>query len=546
MAYDLHYYQKEAWDAIRDRFAAGHRGAVIWLPTGSGKTVITALLAQQISEEPHGRLLVLVGRDFLAEQARDEILEFVPDADIGIYGFGKRALARKIIIGGVQTLSKANHLAIIKSLPFTMINIDETHHVCSPQYRIILNCFPNARMVGQSATPFRSDGLSVYEVFGCDGPTYKKNILELIDQGYLSNLLIAQVKTHVSVGSIASGGKEGDYNEDELEAAINRPDVNTLAAQTCVKEEYGGPTIPTACFTINKKHAIAVEEEMIRHGIKAKAVVDMDDGDWEDIQEAFAKKELHMLITVYKLLEGWDANVWRLVDMAPTKSAGRFLQKIGRGTRRAPGKQFCWLLDFTYDSEDHSFDPLTAADVLGLPELETGGSVEDAIKARQERGEEVPGIDNDDDQQIFMGGEIVVREKPAHQSVAWIPAAYGDFVAQAKDGRVVIFPAGAGKYDIYVGSKINGKMKYTMKEKGKSLGFAQMTAERYYKQMEKGYGWTLQPEHPRYKEPSTPDQIKALKRFGINAQYMSKGKASEILDKCYNGKKKKPAKKKSA
>lgn len=545
MAYDLHYYQKEAWDAVQQRREAGEEGSVIWLPTGSGKTVLIALQAQEACDDPDGQMLVLVERDFLAEQARDEILEFVPHADIGIYGFGKRALSSKIIIGGVQTLSKPNHLAIIKSLPITTINIDEVHHAPSTSYRKIINCFPNAYKVGQSATPFRADGLSVYEVFGCDGPTYKKNILELIDQGYLSNLLIAQVKTHVSVGSIKTGGKEGDYDEDELEAAINRPDVNTLAAQTCIKEEYGGPTIPTACFTINKKHAVAVEQEMLRHGIKAKAIVDMEDGEWNTIQEQFAKKELHMLITVYKLLEGWDANVWRLVDMAPTKSAGRFLQKIGRGTRRAPGKQFCWLLDFTYDSEDHSFDPLTAADVLGLPELETGGSVADAIQARQERGEEVPGIDNDDDQQIFMGGEIVVREKPAHQSVAWIPAAYGDFVAQAKDGRVVIFPSGAGKYDIYVGSKINGKMKYTMKEQNKSLGFAQMTAERYYKTLEKGFGWTLQPEHPRYQQPATPAQIKRLEAMGVkNARYMSLGKASELMDKMFNQKKK--PKKKSA
>lgn len=541
---ELRYYQQEAWDAIQARLKAGHKGAAVSLPTGSGKTFISAMLADMVSRQKDGMMLLLTEREKLLTQAHNTTKAYFPHVNMAYYGFGKHGKAQDVLLGGVQTLSRPNHLEVLSKLPITLINIDEAHHSASDSYRHILNLFPDAIKIGQSATFFRHDGLDLLSLFDCSELTYKVGMLELIEKGYLPNILIASVKTRNIINNMKSGGEERDFNEAILEQAVNRPDRNTVIAQTCAKEEYGGPTIPSVCFAVRKAHAHALVEAFTSVGIIARAVIDtISEDECTKIYEAFAKGEIHMLVTVGKLIEGWDGNVWRIVNAAPTKSPGRFIQKLGRGTRTAPGKTFCWLLDFTDDSDDHSFEPLTAAEVLGLPELVAGGDVAEAIKARQERGEEVPGINNDDDQSTFMGGEIVVREKPAQQTIDWSIGRRGDFITAVGNDRVVIYPSLGGKYNVHVAryDPQAGKRVFTLKEEGKSLGYAQMMAEAYAKKIEKGYGWTLDSTHPRYQEPITPGQIKELEgRFRFkNVQGWSRGRASEMLDKLYNSKKRK-------
>src|SRR2546430_1097157 len=111
MVIELRDYQQANWNAICERlFGQGERGAFSEMPTGSGKTLTTALLAKMVTEQDTGVLLVLAEMEKLLLQARDKILDFVPKADIGCYGFGKRALSHRIILGGVDTLARPEHL----------------------------------------------------------------------------------------------------------------------------------------------------------------------------------------------------------------------------------------------------------------------------------------------------------------------------------------------------------------------------------------------------------------------------------------------------
>lgn len=425
--------------------------------------------------------------------------------------------------------------------------VHNCHHAPAFKYRRILNAFPDAFLLGQSATPERADGKNVYGVFHCDRPTYEQPILKMIAEGYLASIRCFTVRTQILLEGVTLG-KDGDYNEESLAQAIDRPDRNTIIARTCAMEEYGGRDVPSVTFAANKGHAKALCEEYKRHGITAVCVLD-DTGDMDDIYFAgFAKGTISMIVTVAKLIEGWDADVRRVVNAAGTRSASRYRQKLGRGIRPAPGKEFCWLLDFTDDSNEHDLEPLTLADVLELPELADGDDIREVIEKRKEAGQDIPGEQEEEEQLTFLGGEIVYKEKQLHQKIDWSRVNGGYYTTRVGDDQIILSPTTSGLYNVVVSLYDDLFQESTMvlKNAGKPLGSAQMLAEQYAKTIRNGYGWMLNPEDPRGMEPITPRQIKQLNDLKRPIpQGCTKAQAGALISEAFS-RPSKPRKKKAS
>src|SRR5205809_741823 len=126
-------YQHEAVAALLAAAARGVQRPLLVLPTGTGKTIIFALLVQRRG----GRALILAHRDELIQQAVDKLHLVDPTLPLGVVQAAHDELTAPTVVASVQTLSRRPRL--VRLVPdFQTIVIDEAHHAPAPTYRRIL------------------------------------------------------------------------------------------------------------------------------------------------------------------------------------------------------------------------------------------------------------------------------------------------------------------------------------------------------------------------------------------------------------------------
>ena len=126
------------------------------LPTGAGKSVVIAKIATDFFAKSNGKLIMLTHNQELIEQNYKKVIQFVNPADVGIYssGLGKMQLDRKITFAGIQSIHNK------KTPDYKVIMVDECHLINTKQqgiYRTFIDKFPNALVIGLTATPYRMD-----------------------------------------------------------------------------------------------------------------------------------------------------------------------------------------------------------------------------------------------------------------------------------------------------------------------------------------------------------------------------------------------------
>src|SRR5213594_743135 len=157
-------YQHEAVAALLAAAARGVQRPLLVLPTGTGKTIVFALLVQRRG----GRSLILAHRDELIQQAVDKLRLVDPTLSLGIVQAAHDEHTAPTVVASVQTLSRRTRLTRVVP-DFHTIVIDEAHHAPAPTYRRILDYYRAWRangplVVGVTATPERSDHHSLRQV----------------------------------------------------------------------------------------------------------------------------------------------------------------------------------------------------------------------------------------------------------------------------------------------------------------------------------------------------------------------------------------------
>src|SRR5215831_13761538 len=221
-------YQYEAVAALLAATARGVQRPLLVLPTGTGKTIVFALLVQR----RRGRSLILAHRDELIQQAVDKLRLVDPTLSLGVVQAARDEYAAPTVVARVQTLSRRTRLS--RLVPnFQTIVIDEAQHAPAPTYRRILDFgrawHPDGPLVvGVTATPERGDRHSLRQVF--DRIVYQKTLLEMMQAGYLVDLRALQVLLQADFNALRT--QQGDFVEAELETlllAANAP-AQVLAA----------------------------------------------------------------------------------------------------------------------------------------------------------------------------------------------------------------------------------------------------------------------------------------------------------------------------
>ena len=290
-------------------------------PTGFGKTVTFVEITKRTIAR--GKRVFIVAH-------RIEILKQIANAlyRAGIrYGWiaaGRPTTSDLVQIGMVATV--ANRLAQIKA-PDLLV-IDEAHHATAGSYRKLTEAWPNAYVLGVTATPQRTDGTGLGECFKAmvRGPGMR----ELITRGYLANYTYLAPPQQVDLTGVKSRG--GDYAADQLAAAMDQSAVTGDAIGHYAKHLNGRPAI---AFCVSVAHAKHVAEQFCRAGWKAESVDGAtDDAVRADRIAAIGDGRLNVLTSCDIISEGTDIPaVAGALLLRPTQSLIVFLQQVGRVLR---------------------------------------------------------------------------------------------------------------------------------------------------------------------------------------------------------------------
>jgi DNA repair protein RadD len=216
-------------------------------------------------------------------------------------------------------------------------------------------CNRGVKVVGLTATPYRLDSGWLHEgdnaIF--DGIAYDIPVADLMEQGFLAPVIS---KSGVKTIDLSNVGKRGgEYIESELAKAASDPELVTETVAEIVR--YGAERRAWLVFACGVNHAELLRGEFETHDIAADVVTGADNmTDRADKIERFRRGESKCLINVNVLTTGFNVPHVDLVAMVrATESTGLYIQIVGRGTRIAPGKENCLVLDYGDNVMRHGF-----------------------------------------------------------------------------------------------------------------------------------------------------------------------------------------------
>lgn len=352
----LRWYQTEAIRKAYDQLI--HNPCVV-LPTGSGKSYVIAQIASDITEKWDGRCLILAHRKELLQQNREKLLEINPDLNVGIYSAGlkSRQLNHPVVLAGIHSIYKKGDV-IGK---FDVVIVDEAHlipHSASltrgdGMYRFLISSLkdtnPILRVVGLTATPFRMKGGSICREDGLfGGICYEAPLRALITQGFLTNLVsYSGTKTgRIDTEGVSVLAGEFVQGQIELKALVEgrvSAAVKDILEKTADRKKV-------LIFTCSIRHCEQVALELTYQDAKGKVAFVTGHTLPEErdrIVKEFRSGSLRYLVNVEVFTEGLDVpHVDCIVLLRPTRSAGLYVQMVGRGFRVAEGKPNCLVLDY--------------------------------------------------------------------------------------------------------------------------------------------------------------------------------------------------------
>jgi superfamily II DNA or RNA helicase len=360
---DLRDYQIRAIEDSKREIAAGRKRIIIVAPTGGGKTVIGAAITKSVIEQRRGVLVVAHRREIITQTSDKLRANGVPH---GIIMAGVRDRPLEFVqIASIQTLWARAVQRQSMTLPKAqLLLIDECHHCPANTYSKIIEAYPDAIVLGLTATPCRGDGRGLGGIF--EVIIECPQVAELIEQGYL-----VKTRVYAPVMPDLKGVKvqAGDYVESQLAERMDRP---KLVGDIVMHWHKYSERRKTVCFATGVRHSVHIRDEFIKSGVRVEHI---DGGTPKPERDAslarLASGEIELITNCMVLTEGWDMpEVGCCILARPTKKMGLYRQMIGRVLRPAEGKPDAIILDhssavychgFAEDPVEWTLDPDTRA-----------------------------------------------------------------------------------------------------------------------------------------------------------------------------------------
>lgn len=488
---NLRPYQEAARAAIHGEWDQGHKRTLLVLPTGTGKTIVFAAVAEDQVRRGE-RVLVLAHRGELLEQAAQKIgtvsglgcaVEKAEQSSAGSW--------YRITVGSVQTLMREKRLDRFDPDHYGTIIVDEAHHILSDSYQRVLEHFPEANVLGVTATPDRGDMRNLGQHF--DSLAYEYKITQAIKEGYLCKIKAQTIPLKLDMTGVST--QAGDYKAADVGHALD-PYLDKIADEMrtyCA----GRKTVVFLPLIETSRRFCALLQD---RGFRA-AEVNGNSEDRAEILADFAAGRYDVLCNSMLLTEGWDCpSVDCIVVLRPTKVRSLYCQMIGRGTRLHPGKDHLLVLDFLWHTTRHELCR-PACLICESPE------VADKMTENLEQAEEAMDLEA---AEVIAQTDVIAQREEAlakmleeqrHRKRALVDPLQFEYSIQAEDlsSYVPAFPA-----DMAPPTK---KQLELLERRGifpdeiTCFGKAQMIINRLMKRQEDGL--------------TTPKQIRLLERYGF-------------------------------
>lgn len=348
---------------------AGEDRALLISATGTGKTYASAFAIRELGFK---RILFLVHRGQLARQSKKSYEKvFAKTVSMGIVGAGYHEYDADFIFATVQTLNRDEHLLQYKSDAFDCIVLDEAHHVPADTYQKVMQHFNPKLWLGMTATPDKRDdnidGRNVYELFNYQ-IAYEIRLQKAMEE----NLLCPFHYFGISDLAVIGDDKQSNYDFSNLSSDER---VRHIIEQA---EYYGysGDKVKGLVFCRNIKETEELSAKFNKiinpdNGKNFRTIALNGSASEAERQEAFErlamdeedqsenKEPLDYIFSVEILNEGVDiVEVNQVIMLRPTQSPIVFIQQLGRGLRKAEGKEYVVILDFIGNYDNNFMIPI--------------------------------------------------------------------------------------------------------------------------------------------------------------------------------------------
>lgn len=350
----LRPYQLEVIERVRDVLRTGKRRVVVVLPTGAGKTVVTAHIVGNSVERGKRSVFLAPRRELVRQTFAKLVRNGLAPSQVGIVmaGTSSRLLdaaapspaslddqrlwdlyARRRPQAAVQVAS-IDTLRSRALPPADLVIVDECHRSISPGCREILSHYGTSIILGLTATPYRADGRGLDELY--EDLVVGASPSQLVAEGFLVAPKAFGVPKESMPDLSGVKIKGGDYDAVQLGEACDRAELVGDIVEHWQRLAQG---VRTVVFAASVSHSKRIAARFREAGIAAEHL----DGttptaDRDAILRRLERGETRVVVNVGVLCEGWDMpSVKCLVLARPTKSLGLYLQMAGRILRPFEG-----------------------------------------------------------------------------------------------------------------------------------------------------------------------------------------------------------------
>lgn len=359
---------------LKKIIASGEKRALLISATGTGKTYASAFAMRELGFK---RVLFLVHRGQLARQTKKSYEKiFGNTVSMGLVGAGYHEYDKDYVFAMVQTLNKDSHLMEYRPDEFDCIVLDEAHHTSAGTYQKVMNYFKPKFWLGMTATPDKRDdnieGRNIYEIFNYQ-IAYEIRLQQAMEEDLLCPF------HYFGISDVAL------VNEKNIKARkIDGRDFNILTGDERVKHiieqanyfGYSGDRVKGLIFCSRIDESIELSNkfnQMINPetGKNFRTIALNGSASDDERQNAFERlamnednateknQPLDYIFSVEILNEGVDiVEVNQVIMLRPTESPIVFIQQLGRGLRKAEGKEFVVILDFIGNYNNNFMIPI--------------------------------------------------------------------------------------------------------------------------------------------------------------------------------------------
>ena len=342
--------QKAALNNLTALVNEDAKRALVVSATGTGKTYLGAFAVREYQPK---KFLYLVHREQIAKKSLESFYKIIGGSreDYGLLTGNKHDFNKKYLFGTIQTLSQDKVLAELDPKEFDYILIDEAHRVAAPTYQKILEHFTPKFLLGMTATPERMDKQNIYEVFDYH-LAYEIRLKDALNEQMLTPFHYVGVEDYTV-------GDEVITETSKLKDLVAEKRVDYVLKQL---DYYGycGKKAKGLVFCSRQEEARKLAELFTQARHPAQALTNEDSQKKRiEVTKKLENGELEYILTVDLFNEGIDIpSLNQIVMLRNTQSSIIFIQQLGRGLRKFPGKDYVTVIDFLGNYKNNYLIPI--------------------------------------------------------------------------------------------------------------------------------------------------------------------------------------------